>query len=81
MFEFLTAASAGNKVNQQAVSIYILRQQFDPFTTFPSLHFRRVAGLRPHLLHICDPDPAIIFFFPATVLKCNISYYSLLPLL
>jgi hypothetical protein len=62
VFEFLTVVSAGSKVNQQAVSVYILRQQFDPFTMIPFLHFRHVAGLRPHLLHISAPDPAIIFF-------------------
>jgi hypothetical protein len=60
--ELLAAASAGSKVNQQAVSVYILRQQFDPFTMFPSLHFRHVAGLRPQLLPISAPEPAIILF-------------------
>jgi hypothetical protein len=62
VFELLTAASADSEVNQQAVSVYILRQQFDPFTTLPSPHFRHVAGLRRHLLHISAPEPAIIFF-------------------
>jgi len=78
MFELLTAASAGSKVNQCAASFYILRQQFDPFTMLPSSHFRQVTGLRPYLLQISAPDPAFIFF-PAMVLECNISYYPFYP--